>query len=63
MVKITYNYEFIRIDAPRIDDACGAYFKWKDLNSYVSKNSTRGINMPDVISEPIGCYCLGLFWN
>ena len=63
MVKKNVNYEVIKIDAPRIDDACGAYFKWKDLNSYVSKNSTRGINIPDVISEPIGCYCLDLLWN
>ena len=63
MAKKKVNYEVIKIDEPRIDDACGAYFKWKDLNSYVSKNSTRGINIPDVISEPMGCYCLDLLWN
>ena len=63
MKKQNINYEVVKIDEPRIDDACGAYFKWKDLNSYVSKNSTRGINIPDVISEPMGCYCLNLLWN
>ena len=51
------------IDAQRINNACDAYFKWKDLNTYIKQNSTRGINMPDAISEPMGCYCLGLLWN
>lgn len=53
----------IKIDDARIDATCDAYFKWKDLNTYVKNNSTRGINMPDVISEPMACYCLGLEWN
>ena len=53
----------IIIDEARIDEACNAYFKWKDLNTYISNNSRRGINMPDAISEPIGCYCLGYLWN
>lgn len=58
-----YKYEVIKIDEARIDEACDAYFKWKDLNSTLKRISTRGINMPDVISEPIGCYCLGFDWN
>ena len=53
----------ILIDAERLDRTCNAYFKWKDLNTYISDNSHRGINMPDAISEPLGCYCLGLEWN
>ena len=53
----------IIIDAARIDETCSAYFKWKDLNTYISNNSHRGINMPDAISEPMGCYCLGYEWN
>ena len=53
----------IVIDDARIDEACNAYFKWKDLNTYISNNSRRGINIPDAISEPMGCYCLGLLWN
>ena len=53
----------IKIDDARIDETCNAYFKWKDLNGYISNNSRRGINMPDAISEPIGCYCLDLEWN
>ena len=53
----------ISIDDARIDETCSAYFKWKDLNTYISNNSRRGMNMPDAISEPMGCYCLDLLWN
>ena len=54
---------YFTIDDARIDETCNAYFKWKDLNTYISNNSHRGINMPDAISEPMGCYCLGYLWN
>lgn len=58
------NDEFlIKIDEPRIQETCDAYFKWKDLNTYVKSLVSRGINMPDAISEPMGCYCLDLLWN
>src|SRR5574344_2528191 len=53
----------IQIDDARINETCNAYFKWKDLNTYISNCSHRGINMPDAISEPMGCYCLNLLWN
>ena len=53
----------IKIDEPRIQETCDAYFKWKDLNTYVKSLVSRGINMPDAISEPMGCYCLNLLWN
>ena len=57
------EFGLITIDEARIDETCNAYFKWKDLNTYISNNSKRGINIPDAISEPMGCYCLGLQWN
>lgn len=53
----------IVIDYVRIQRACDAYFKWKDLNTYIKSSFSRGINMPDAISEPMGCYCLNLLWN
>lgn len=53
----------ITIDDARADETCNAYFKWKDLNTYISNNSHRGINMPDAISEPMACYCLNYEWN
>ena len=57
------EFDLIKIDSARIDETCSAYFKWKDLNTYISNNSHRGINMPDAISEPMGCYCLDFLWN
>lgn len=65
VINLAVYNEFgrIEIDAARIDETCNAYFKWKDLNTYISNNSHRGINMPDAISEPMGCYCLGYLWN
>lgn len=59
-----YNtFGHIKIDDARIDETCHAYFKWKDLNTYIVSNSHRGMNIPDAISEPMGCYCLNLLWN
>lgn len=62
-MPIFNEFGYIKIDDARIDETCNAYFKWKDLNTYISNNSHRGINMPDAISEPMGCYCLDLLWN
>lgn len=53
----------VKIDELRKDEACNAYFKWKELNIYLKSLVTRGINMHDAISEPLGCYCLDLLWN
>ncbi len=63
IMPIYNEFGLIEIDEARIDETCSAYFKWKDLNTYISNNSHRGINMPDAISEPMGCYCLGYLWN
>lgn len=57
------NNYLVEIDEPRIQETCDAYFKWKDLNTYIKSLVSRGINMPDAISEPMGCYCLDLLWN
>lgn len=62
-MPIYNSFDLIVIDAERIDKTCNVYFKWKDLNTYIRDNSHRGINMPDAISEPMGCYCLNLRWN
>lgn len=63
IMAVYKEFGYIKIDDARINEACDAYFKWKDLNTYISSTSHRGINMPDAISEPMGCYCLGLLWN
>ena len=56
-------YDYIVIDEPRLLSTCEAFFKWKDLNSYLKSISNRGLNMPDAISEPLGCYIMGFVWN
>lgn len=55
--------DLVEIDAARINDVCDNYFKWKSLNDSLKSFCSRGINMPDSISEPIGCFCLDYFWN
>lgn len=61
---MTYkNFSQIKIDDARINEVCDAYFKWKDLNTYIKSTSSRGINIPDAISEPMACYCFDLMWN
>lgn len=58
-----HKYGRVIVDDERIDATCDAYFKWKDLNAYIKNTSHRGLNMPDAISEPMACYCLGFEWN
>lgn len=50
-MPIYKKFGLIKIDDARIDETCSAYFKWKDLNTYIKSNSNRGINMPDAISR------------
>lgn len=57
------KFNRIQIDDARINETCDAYFKWKDLNTYIKSTSKRGLNIPDAISEPMGCNCLGYLWN
>ncbi len=46
-----------------VEMASDAYFQWKELDARISGYDSRGLNMPEAISEPIGCYCLGYLWN
>lgn len=61
--KTSAKVDLVTIDAARINDVCDSYFKWKDLNNSIKNYVSRGINFPEVISEPMGCYALGLSWN
>lgn len=55
--------DLVEIDAARINDVCDSYFKWKDLNNSLKNYVSRGINFPETISEPMGCYALDYLWN
>lgn len=55
--------DLVEIDAARINEVCRLYFLWKDLNVGLRGFVSRGINFPEAISEPMGCYALGYKWN
>lgn len=57
------DFDYIEIDTPRIDKTVDNYYKWKSLNAALSDLAHRGLNLPDSISEPMGCYVLGFKWN
>lgn len=38
---------------------CELYFVWKNLNSEIKQYYTRGVNLPESITEPICCYVNG----
>lgn len=48
-----------KIDKERYDKVRHLYFLWKELNSEIKKDYTRGINLPEAITEPICCYVNG----
>ncbi|HEB9434339.1 TPA: Bsp6I family type II restriction endonuclease [Campylobacter coli] len=45
------------------DLICKIYIQWKELNNNIKKFSSRGVNFPDCISEPIVCYAFNYNWN
>lgn len=55
--------DYVIIDDERFIEAIRLYFKWKDLNTAIKREVTRGINIPDLISEQITCYAMNLKWN
>lgn len=59
--KVTVNY--VVIDDARFVEACRLYFLWKDLNNAIKTQTSRGINIPDVITEQMVCWALDLRWN
>lgn len=54
MAKIKKD-ELINIDKSRFNDAVKAYFLWKELNALVKNSHTRGVNLPEAVSEPLVC--------
>ncbi|CAD7288270.1 Bsp6I family type II restriction endonuclease [Campylobacter suis] len=55
--------DFITIDDARFLEVCRLYFLYKDLNNGIKSVSSRGLNLPETISEPMSCYALGYKWN
>ena len=45
-----------KISQEHFNRVCDLYFIWKMLNSGIKENYTRGVNLPEAITEPICCY-------
>ena len=45
-----------KITTERFNKTIELYFKWKDLNLGIKEVYTRGVNLPEAITEPICCY-------
>lgn len=44
------------ITRERYEKVIRLYFLWKELNEGIKEDFTRGINLPEAITEPICCY-------
>lgn len=47
------------ITKERFEKTIELYFKWKDLNGGIKEVYSRGVNLPEAITEPICCYVNG----
>lgn len=47
------------ITEERFNKMIDIYFKWKELNALIKEDYSRGINLPEAITEPICCYVNG----
>lgn len=45
-----------KITKKRYQKVCDLYFLWKELNSKIKEDYSRGINLPEALTEPICCY-------
>lgn len=45
-----------KISKSRYDKVINLYFDWKNLNSGIKEDYSRGVNLPEAITEPICCY-------
>lgn len=48
-----------RITEDRYRKVIGLYFNWKALNTGIKEDFTRGVNLPEAITEPICCFVNG----
>lgn len=59
----TATVDYVTIDNARFVETCRLYFHWQQLNNAIKTQTSRGINIPDVITEQMVCWALGLRWN
>jgi hypothetical protein len=55
------NMALVTITQERYDKVRRIYFLWKELNALIKEDYTRGINLPEAITEPICCFVNGFY--
>lgn len=50
------SIDLVTVDASRFKDAIKAYFLWKELDTIIRTSHTRGINIPETITESLLCF-------
>jgi hypothetical protein len=48
--------DLVTVDKARFNDAIHAYFLWKELDLIIRQSHTRGVNIPETITEALLCY-------
>lgn len=57
------SIDLVNIDTSRFKDAIKAYFLWKELDTIIRTSHTRGINIPETITETLLCFVSGFKLN
>jgi len=57
------NMDLITVDKSRFKDAIKAYFLWKELDTIIRTSCTRGVNIPETITENLLCFVTGFKLN
>jgi len=55
--------DLVTVDKSRFNDAVQAYFLWKELDALIKRSHTRGVNIPETITEALLCYVSGFKLN
>lgn len=50
------SIDLVTVDTSRFKDAIKAYFLWKELDTIIRTSHTRGINIPETITETLLCF-------
>ena len=57
------KFNLVEVDKSRFNDAIKAYFLWKELDTIIRTSHTRGVNIPETITETLLCYVTGYKLN
>lgn len=55
--------DYVVVDKARYKDSLDMYHLWKELDQRIRTSATRGVNIPETITEAIACYAMRYRWN